>query len=187
MSTAFGEGLRPESPYGASSGLAAPQPSPAPACPNADKPRPAWLWHGYCCPLDKELHRYPGITCRDYWAMLEHQGGVCAVCHEPPGHWRLVVDRDHDTNELLGLIHARHNRGITTKIRRYVQDPPARALGLVADPAAVRRIERRRQKQRRAAKARQEAAKDAPVEPPADDFGDRVAKALEQTSKERDP
>jgi len=106
--------------------------------------------------------------------MLDHQGGVCAVCGEPPGKWRLVVDRDHDTNELLGLIHARHNRGITVRIRRYVKDPPGRALGLVADPAAVRRIERRRQKRRRATQAK--------VEPPKDDYGEKVRAALEQTT-----
>ena len=174
--TSFGEGLRPESPYGAFSGLSSPQPSPAPACPNASKPRPAWLWHGYCCPLDKELHRYPGITCLDYWRMLEHQGGVCAVCGQPPGKWRLVVDRDHDTNELLGLIHARHNRGITVRIRRYVEDPPGRALGLVADPAAVRRIERRRQKRRRAMGAK--------AEPPTTDYAAANRRALEQTTNQ---
>jgi hypothetical protein len=178
--TAYGEGLRPEHPYGVLSGQSAPQPSPAPACPNATKSRPAWLWHGYCCALDKELHRYPGITCRDYWAMLELQGGRCGVCWEPPGKWRLVVDRDHDTNELLGLIHARHNRGITVKIRRYVKDPPARSLGLVADPAAVRRIERRRRKQQRATQTRREHAKQA--DPPADDYDAKTQRALQQTA-----
>lgn len=181
--TSFGEGLRPENPYGVLSGPSAPQPSPAPACPNATKPRPAWLWDGYCCPLDKELHRYPGITCRDYWAMFELQGGLCGVCGLLPGKWRLVVDRDHDTGELLGLIHARHNRGISVKVRRYVKDPPARALGLVADPAAVRRIERRRQKRRRAAQARRIQGRQTEIGQAAEaSFADRVRAALEQTT-----
>lgn len=35
------------------------------------------------------------ITPEDYLAMLERQGGVCAICKRPPGKRRLAVDHDH--------------------------------------------------------------------------------------------
>src|SRR5688572_29467720 len=36
-----------------------------------------------------------GITVEQYEKMLELQGGVCAICGNPPGRQRLAVEHDH--------------------------------------------------------------------------------------------
>jgi hypothetical protein len=156
----------PEQPYGLSGHA---ERSEA-ACPNE---RPSWwLPAGHHCQLDHELRRYPGITCGDYWRLLALQGGRCAVCGGRPGRWRLAVDRDHDTNAIDGLTHHRCNRLVTQRVRRYLADPPGRALSLVADPEAIRR---REQAQRR---------RTARAAPAPDSYAARVAAALADTSKE---
>jgi hypothetical protein len=40
-------------------------------------------------------HRY-GLTIEQYDIMLASQGGVCAICGQPPLGIRLAVDHDHD-------------------------------------------------------------------------------------------
>ena len=47
-----------------------------------------------------------GITKEDYERFFVLQGGVCALCGLPPlSDKNLVVDHDHDTNLLRGLLH----------------------------------------------------------------------------------
>lgn len=56
-------------------------------------------------------HRY-GIDLDDYQRLLAEQGGVCAICGEPPtdsntpAHWRqrLCVDHDEVTGLVRGLL-----------------------------------------------------------------------------------
>ncbi len=56
-------------------------------------------------------NRY-GIGAADYDRMLTEQGGVCAVCGQPPtkrntrAHWdgKLCIDHDHDTGQVRGLL-----------------------------------------------------------------------------------
>lgn len=76
--------------------------------------------------LNAHLKRKFGITLADYKAMLVAQGGVCAICGEPPTialgiptrrqgravRPRLVVDHNHETGEIRGLLCAPCNRGI---------------------------------------------------------------------------
>lgn len=81
--------------------------------------------------LDYHLRRTFGITIEHYDAMLEEQGGVCAICGQPPivtkptrvrkHEWmpeapavapRLIVDHDHDTGEVRGLLCKPCNTGI---------------------------------------------------------------------------
>ena len=45
-----------------------------------------------------------GLTIAEYDAMLETQGGVCALCKEPPTRKRLAVDHDHITNKNRDLL-----------------------------------------------------------------------------------
>ncbi|TLZ99857.1 MAG: hypothetical protein E6J97_05165, partial [Methanobacteriota archaeon] len=40
----------------------------------------------------------------EYVAMLEAQGGVCAICKEKPRRSRLAVDHIHGTDEVRGLL-----------------------------------------------------------------------------------
>jgi hypothetical protein len=55
-------------------------------------------------------HRY-GIEPAEYDALLAAQGGLCAICRQPPGenvraHWggKLCVDHDHATGKIRGLL-----------------------------------------------------------------------------------
>lgn len=53
-----------------------------------------------------------GITLEDYDRMFEAQGGVCAICGEPPGERKLHVDHKHGTKHIRGLLCGRCNIGI---------------------------------------------------------------------------
>lgn len=76
--------------------------------------------------LNAHLLRAFGITLAEYDHLLDAQNGVCAICGNPPAlalglrsrrqgravRPRLVVDHDHETNEVRGLLCTPCNRGI---------------------------------------------------------------------------
>lgn len=85
--------------------------------------------------LNSHLRRRFGITLDQYNAMVAEQGGVCAICGEPPAIYstpggrrrqgrqvrpRLVVDHNHETGEVRGLLCTPCNRGIG-----FLKDNPA--------------------------------------------------------------
>jgi len=147
-------------------------------CPNTD--RPGWLLSGKHCTLDHAMRATYGLTCDDYHRLLAHQGGVCAVCGEPPGAWRLVVDHDHDPPyEVRGLAHHRCQRWITVAVVRYLAAPPGRALGVRVPERKARRLEAR------AVAKRRRIAERTPTDPPAkQDFAQQLRVALEQTTEQ---
>lgn len=49
------------------------------------------------------LRRY-NLTPEEYEAILEYQGGVCAICDHPPKSKNLAVDHDHKTGLVRGLL-----------------------------------------------------------------------------------
>lgn len=51
------------------------------------------------------IQRAYGITKEQYEALLAEQGGVCALCKKPPTDEFLVVDHDHTTGQVRGLLH----------------------------------------------------------------------------------
>lgn len=53
-----------------------------------------------------------GITLEDYDDMLDEQGGVCAICGNPPTGRRLAVDHNHEIGVFRGLLCNNCNRGI---------------------------------------------------------------------------
>ena len=67
---------------------------------------------------NKELQRTFGITLADYNALLEEQGGVCAICSQPETAIRkgrvlpLAVDHNHRTGAVRGLLCSACNIGI---------------------------------------------------------------------------
>jgi hypothetical protein len=59
------------------------------------------------------LKRKFGITLDDYRAMLEAQGGGCAICAAPePDGQSLHVDHDHETGAVRGLLCFNCNAGL---------------------------------------------------------------------------
>lgn len=48
-------------------------------------------------------YKGPHLTNAEYDGLLERQGGVCAVCGEKR-EGRLVVDHDHETGKVRGLL-----------------------------------------------------------------------------------
>lgn len=80
-----------------------------------------------------------GITADEYWAIYEHQGGVCAICRRATGTYkRLAVDHDHATGEVRGLCcrscnrdvlgHARDDIEFFERAISYLLHPPARSV-----------------------------------------------------------
>jgi hypothetical protein len=53
-----------------------------------------------------------GITLDDYISMFESQEGVCAICKELEYGKLLVVDHDHSSGRVRGLICYRCNNGL---------------------------------------------------------------------------
>lgn len=62
------------------------------------------------------LKRLYGLTLADYKRMLADQGGVCAICAEPPtdtkGPWKLHVDHDHGDGAVRALLCTKCNTGL---------------------------------------------------------------------------
>jgi hypothetical protein len=58
------------------------------------------------------LKKY-GITREDYNKILEQQGGHCYFCSfVPPEGYHLLVDHDHNTGRVRGLVCLSHNQAI---------------------------------------------------------------------------
>lgn len=57
----------------------------------------------------RSLERRYNFSEAEYKAMLAAQGGVCAICEEPPTKERLHVDHNHVTGQVRGLLCRRCN------------------------------------------------------------------------------
>jgi hypothetical protein len=107
----------------------------------------------------KRLASIFNLTPDEYDLILDHQGGVCAICGRPPKPGkRLAVDHDHKTGFVRGLLCFLCNRrvlgarsaDVLVKTAAYVTDPPARkALG--RDVVAPGRPKKKRKPRRRRA------------------------------------
>ena len=60
------------------------------------------------------LRKLYGITLEQYQELLAAQDGVCAICRQPPRGKRkfLVVDHDHETGQIRGLLCVTCNIGL---------------------------------------------------------------------------
>lgn len=56
--------------------------------------------------------RYYGITPRDYKQLVLDQDGACFLCGEPPDERGLMVDHDHETGVVRGLLCNECNTGL---------------------------------------------------------------------------
>jgi Recombination endonuclease VII len=128
-------------------------------CPNASGDGTG-LWTGYHCRQDATLQQRYGITCDQYWTYFEEQEGKCAVCkRKPTKRYRLVVDHDHDTGLIRGLIHARCNRWITRSVVRYIQKHPGQRLQIYVPADKMRKLEQLYRERIRKEHARENAAR----------------------------
>lgn len=66
--------------------------------------------HGLMATRDGAMRRRYGLTLTQYVELFDQQGGVCAVCGEPPGAAYLQIDHHHKTGEVRGLCHALCNK-----------------------------------------------------------------------------
>ena len=76
-----------------------------------------------------------GLTPEGYDALLEVQGGKCAICRARPVSKRLAVDHDHQTQAVRGLLCSRCNHelmgaawdssAIALALWHYINTPPA--------------------------------------------------------------
>jgi hypothetical protein len=73
------------------------------------------------------MHKF-GITSADYDEMFWRQGGVCAICHNPPINRRLCIDHDHVTGCVRGLLCDRCNRKVVGFIETIVGQEALRYL-----------------------------------------------------------
>lgn len=79
-----------------------------------------------------------GITADEYQALMDSQGGRCAICGHANGkRRRLSVDHDHKTGAIRGLVcrpcndfigYIRDNPAVMTRGAGYLHNPPARRL-----------------------------------------------------------
>jgi hypothetical protein len=58
---------------------------------------------------NRQLQKAYGITSRDYAEMAQKQNYLCAICDE---NEKLVVDHDHKTGRVRGLLCIRCNGGL---------------------------------------------------------------------------
>lgn len=68
------------------------------------------------------LRRKYGIGLADYHRMFEEQRGLCAICHSPDsrnGNRSMVVDHDHSTGQVRGLLCGTCN----TALGKFRDDP----------------------------------------------------------------
>lgn len=57
-------------------------------------------------------HPSDGLTADQYQALLAAQQYACGICEEPIGHRALVIDHDHHTGRVRGLLCTNCNLGL---------------------------------------------------------------------------
>ena len=115
-------------------------------CPECQKTKPAaeFNYHhdktsglvGVCkeCLRSRNYQKRYGITIAEYNLMLEWQDGMCLICgiyHEDAVKGKLVIDHDHSTNMVRGLLcndcnwmlgHARDNLEVLEHAIGYLKE-----------------------------------------------------------------
>lgn len=77
-----------------------------------------------------------GLTYEQYWALYEHQGGVCNICRRATGAKRkLSVDHCHATGEVRQLLCVPCNRDVLGHLRDDVEALKRAADSIVNPPA----------------------------------------------------
>lgn len=106
---------------------------------------------------DARLRRLYNVTEDEWNAVLEFQGGGCAIGGERRATRSLQTDHDHSTGEFRGILCARHNvmlrEGVTPEALRaaadYLESPPARSFFGEPRFGRVGRVTNKRRRRRR--------------------------------------
>jgi hypothetical protein len=92
---------------------------------------------------------------KEYYSILQFQGGVCAGCGEPPHGRHLAVDHEHRTGRIRGLLCWHCNRAIgiardkadaLLRLGAYLKSPTApaalgrEAYGLIGKAKASKKV-----------------------------------------------
>lgn len=85
---------------------------------------------------ETRVRRVYGLASGEYEALLDLQGGTCAICCRSTGKARrLAVDHDHETGEVRGLLCSPCNKIILSyggdvlrRAMRYLESPPMTLL-----------------------------------------------------------
>jgi hypothetical protein len=103
------------------------------------------------------LQRTYGLSLDEWESVLEYQGGVCAICGNPPKTKALHTEHDHGTGLVRGLacffcnaqiLRQRVTPELLRRAADYLEDPPAvKVLGERFGP--VGRITSKRKTRRR--------------------------------------
>jgi len=80
-------------------------------------PRPRETPPGMVTPSSKKGNRTQvlkkfNLTAEQFNKLLEEQGGVCAICRQPPARRALCIDHDHKTGRVRGLLCGVCNMGL---------------------------------------------------------------------------
>lgn len=91
----------------------------------------------------KSLKPRCGLSLEEYEKQLSIQGGVCAICHQPPKKMRLSVDHSHRSRLIRGLLCYRcnhfvigawlDNADLHRSAAAYLENPPFYDWGRLAE------------------------------------------------------
>lgn len=116
-----------------------PAPYPGPRCSSHDRQKKRAAKSGA---HERRVRKTYGLKPGQYWEIYVFQGGRCAICRRATGQTRaLSVDHDHKTglvrgelcrpcNDMLG--HGRDDPGFFVRAAQYLNNPPAKQLGIEA-------------------------------------------------------
>lgn len=109
-----------------------PAPHPGPRCSSHHRERKRATSEGAWA---KRIEETYGISAEEYFLIIEHQGGVCAICRTARGVVkRLAVDHSHSTGQPRGAIcgscnallgRGRDDPEFFRRAADYLEDPPA--------------------------------------------------------------
>lgn len=108
---------------------------------------------------DTYLMRTYSISLAEWEALFEYQGGVCAICGNPPGTRALHTEHEHKTGLVRGLacffcnaqiLRQRVTPELLRRAADYLEDPPAvRLFGERFGPLGRITTKKRRRRRRR--------------------------------------
>ena len=130
--------------------------------PSGEGLRAEAAWRGVPLPSERDLKRRYGLEIPDYLEILDVQAWVCGLCRRPPKDGKpLVVDHDHQSLVIRGLLHLSCNRFVSEAVIAYLAHPPAAALGLVVPESREQATIAKRERAKTAARDRRAGAAEA--------------------------